>query len=373
MNQFATPSRERSHLFPRQVRSLAMPVTDCDVANALALADIGIGFRAAHLQEMEAWGMDSLQPSITVGSIGAPAQFLQNWLPGFVRIMTAARKIDELIGITTSGSWEDEEVIQGILEPLGEAELYGDYTNIPLSSYNTEWARRTVIRFEKGFKVGTLEEARMGRLKVNTAAEKRAAAALALDIARNRVGFYGFNGGLNRTYGFLNDPSLPAYVTAATGASTFTTWATKTFLEITADIRGMMARLQAASQDTIDVETARITLALATNVAQFLTVTSTYGNSVRQWMKETYPNLRVVSAPELNNANGGANVAYLYPEAVTTDGSTDDGRVWIQVVPARFQTLGVEKQAKAYVEDFTNATAGVMVKRPYAVQRLTGI
>lgn len=369
MNQ----SVERSHLAPRQVRSLAMPATECDVANALALADIGIGFKAAHLQQMAGWAMDALEPSITVGSIGAPAQFLQNWLPGFVRIMTAARKIDELIGITTSGSWEDEEVVQGILEPLGEAELYGDYTNIPLSSYNTEWARRTVVRFEKGFKVGVLEEARMGRLRVNTAAEKRAAAALSLDIARNRVGFFGYNGGQNRTYGFLNDPSLPAYVTAAVGASTFTTWATKTFLEITADIRGMLGRLMAASQDTIDVQTTPITLAVNTGNYQFLTITSEFGNSVLDWLKSAYPKLRVVSAPELTAANGGANVAYMYPESVTADGSTDDGRVWIQVVPARFQTLGVEKQAKAYVEDFTNATAGVMVKRPYAVQRLTGI
>lgn len=367
-------SIERSHLGPRQVRALAMPVGECDVANALALADIGIGFKLAHLQQMESWGMDALTPSLTPSSIGAPAQFLQNWLPGFVRILTAARKIDELIGITTSGRWEDEEVVQGILEPLGEAELYGDYTNIPLSSYNTEWARRTVIRFEKGMKVGALEEARMGRMKVNTAAEKRAAAAMALDIARNRVGFFGYNGGQNRTYGFLNDPSLPAYVTAANGASASPLWSTKTFLEITADLRGMIARLQSASQDTIDPATTGMTLALATNVYQYLTITNVQGyGSVLGWLKETYPRLRVVSAPELNAANGGANVAYLYADSVSDTGSTDDGRVWVQVVPTRFQTLGVDKQAKAYVEDYTNATAGVMLKRPYAVQRLTGI
>jgi hypothetical protein len=35
--------------------------------------------------------------------------------------------------------------------------------------------------------------------------------------------------------------------------------------------------------------------------------------------------------------------------------------------------LGSEKQAKAYVEDYVAATAGVMLKRPYAVARRSGI
>ena len=82
--------------------------------------------------------------------------------------------------------------------------------------------------------------------------------------------------------------------------------------------------------------------------------------------------MRVVSAPQLNAANGGANVFYLYAEHVE-DGASDDSRTWVQVVPAKFQALGVERQAKAYIEDYTNATAGVLLKRPYAVVRYSGI
>ena len=93
---------------------------------------------------------------------------------------------------------------------------------------------------------------------------------------------------------------------------------------------------------------------------------------MREWLRDTYPAVRVVSAPELNGANGGENVFYLYADNVT-DSSTDDGRTFVQIVPTRFMSLGVEQQAKAYVEDYTNATAGVMVKRPYAVVRRSGI
>jgi Uncharacterized protein conserved in bacteria (DUF2184) len=374
----AKPSVVRSQLAGQDVRPVVMTAEDC--ADFQQLAQLGIhlspGFvreQAAHLLGGAAFGMDDAQGLVTTASISNPVQFLQSWLPGFVRVVTAARKIDELIGIMTVGKWDDEEIIQGVLEPLGEAAPYGDYTNVPLSSWNLNFERRTVLRFEKGIKVGLLEDARSARVRVNNAAEKRASASLALDIVRNRVGFYGFNGGANRTYGFLNDPSLPAYVTAAaTGTGSTTTWSTKTFLNITADIRGMFARLQAASQDMIDVEKTSTTLALATNIYQYLSVTSDFGISVRDWMRQTYPKCRIVSAPELNLANGGANVAYLYADSVD-DGGSDGGSTWVQMVPAKFQALGTEKQAKGYIEDFSNATAGVMVKRPYAIQRLTGI
>lgn len=342
-------------------------------ANAIkALAALGIGLDDRSLAGMFA-AMDAnvLTPTVMPGNLGVPVQFLQNWLPGLVRTITQARKIDMLVGISTAGNWEDEEVVQGVLEPTGLAVLYGDYTNVPLSSFNMSYERRGVVRFEQGIRVGALEEARMGRVNVNAATEKRGSAALSLDILRNRVGFYGYNGGANRVFGFLNDPGLPAYVTVAAGTGG-TTWATKTFLEITADIRTAMGALQSQSGDTIDPTDTALVLAVATIASQFLAVTSDFGNSVKSWLAETYPKLRIVTAPELNGANGGANVFYLYPETVQ-DGSTDGGKVFDQIVPTRFQTLGVEQQAKAYIEDYTNATAGVMVKRPWAIVRRSGI
>lgn len=364
-----------SHVFGRDIRPVAMVAEDC--ADYRALAQIGINLPPnfirdqIHAMGLDGMAMDDAQGLVTTASISNPIQFLQTWLPGFVRVLTAARRIDEIVGVTTAGQWDDEEVIQGILEPLGEASSYGDYTNIPLSSWNVNFERRTVLRFEKGIQVGLLEDARSARVRINNAAEKRSAAALALDIIRNRVGFYGYNGGANRTYGFLNDPSLPAYVTAANPGSG-TTWAVKTFLQITADIRGMFARLQSASQDQVDVERSPTTLVLATSVFQYLSVTSDFGISVRDWMAKTYPKCRVISAPELNAANGGANVGYLFADSVE-DGGSDGGATFAQVVPAKFQALGTEKRAKGYVEDFSNATAGIFVKRPFAVQRITGI
>lgn len=377
-------SIEHSHVSARNARPLEMSMGD--VAHYASLAGVGInisnGFvRNAMSALMEGEGMDGnnvgIAPApisgLTSPSIATQIQFLQNWLPGFVRVMTGARKIDLLTGISTSGAWEDEEVVFGVMEGTGIAEPYTDIGNIPLASWNLNWERRTVVRFEKGIMVGRLEELRSARMRVDSAGEKRGYAALALDIQRNRVGFYGYNDGANRTYGYLNDPTLPAYVTVPNGAGGSPTWALKTFLEITADLRVAAAYLRVNSKDSIDPTKTPITLAVATKARESLTVTNVQGTiSVNDWIRSNYPNWRIESAPELDDANGGAAVFYLYAETVD-DGASDNSRVFDQIVPAKFMALGVEKRAKTYVEDYSNATAGVICKRPYAVYRATGI
>jgi hypothetical protein len=369
-------SREQ-YIAPRQVRSLE----GFNASEYRALSRIGITMdnRSVNLlmrgrQAMDALqtGMDAIQPTVTTGSVGTPVQFLQNWLPGFVFVVTAARKIDDLVGLMITGAWEDEQIVQGILERTSSSQPYGDYTNVPLSSWNTNFNYRTVVRFEEGMKVGVLESARAARMLVDDAGMKREAAALALEITRNAVGFYGFNTGDNNTYGFLNDPGLGGYTVVPNGASASPQWSTKTFLEICKDIRTAIQAVRQQSQDTIDPEKVDLTLAVATGSVDYLSTTSDFGISVRDWLKEAYPRVRVVSAPQLNNANAGDNVFYLYADKLD-DMSTDGGRVFIQPVPTKFQVLGVQQLAKAYEEDYSNATAGVMCKRPYAVVRYYGI
>src|SRR5574343_897239 len=196
-----TATAQRSYIGPRQVK--AANITAQDVNDAL-LADLpkyGINLTPNVVRQMiraqeahfAAMGMDSLQGLTTTASITTPIQFLQNWLPGYVNIVTAARKIDALVGIMTAGSWEDEEIVQGVLEHTGSATPYGDYTNVPESSWNANFERRTVVRMEEGLRVGRLEEARASRIRMDSAGEKRNADQLALEIERNKIGFYGYN------------------------------------------------------------------------------------------------------------------------------------------------------------------------------------
>ncbi len=337
------------------------------------LPSIGVGFNRGVLEKAMDYAMDTVLPAgniaqlQTTASISTPIQFLQNWLPGIVEIITAKRSIDELVGRTTIGSWEDEQIVQQVLALTGAAQPYQDTTNAPLASWNQTFVDRTVVRFELGLRVGNLEEARAARVRVDSAAQKRTSAALQLEIQRNLVGFFGYNSGNGKTYGFLNDPNLPAYVNAPNGS-----WATASFAHIQQDILTAFQALRTQSQGRITPNKDAITLALPTSVVDYLATATDFGISVWDWLTKFYPNVRVVDAVQLTGANGGANVLYAYADKVM-DSGTDDQNTFVQVVPATFQMLGIQKLVKGYEEDYSNATAGILTKRPYAVVRYTGL
>lgn len=115
------------------------------------------------------------------------------------------------------------------------------------------------------------------------------------------------------------------------------------------------------------------TLALPAGHETLLNTANAFGMTVKKWLLDNYPNCRIETAPQLSSVNGGVDAFYLYADEVSGDSSEDDRRVWVQMVPAQFMALGVDPQGKRTVEDNTNATAGVMCKRPYAIYRASGI
>lgn len=319
--------------------------------------------------------MDAIQPNVTQAAIPGVIQFMQYWMPGQVFVMTAAREIDNLTGIATMGEFADEQVVQELLEPVGYARPYSDYGNAPLADWNLTFPYRTIVRFELGMRVGILEEERSAKVRVNSGQAKRESCGENLEVTRNLVGFNGYNSGNNNTYGFLNDPGLPAYVSVANGASNATEWSTKTMLEIINDLLVAFATIRTQSKGNIDAKKMATVLAVPTNAIDYLSTPSDLGYSVLKWLADNYPMVRVQDAIQLDNADGagvGGGVFYLYPERVGGR-STDDGRVWVQAVPQKFRVLGVMKLTKGYQEDYANATAGVMLKRPWAVVRFNGV
>jgi len=367
--------RIHSSIGPRQVAPMSLtPHQLATLAkNPGPLRKIGINVHQGRMRQMASYAMDAdITPTLTTPSISTPISFLQEWLSGTVDVVTAARVIDELAGVVTQASWAHEEVVQKIQEMTGEAAEYGDYTNSPQASWNTNQERRTIARGDLAAQIGILEEARAGMFDISDAESKRRAVAESLEIRRNRIGFYGYNNGANRTYGILNDPNLPAYVSLPDGAGGTSNWSDKTFLEIQSDLLTAYSELRTQSQNRIDPQRTPITLAVASNAVDQLTKTPDYGNSVQEWINKNYPNTRIVSVPEFDDAAGGLGVFYMYAENVDNSGS-DGGQTIVQIVPSRMYTLNVVQTEKGYSEGYSNATAGVMVKRPYAVVRYSGV
>ncbi|MBF9664224.1 major capsid family protein, partial [Streptococcus pseudopneumoniae] len=85
------------------------------------------------------------------------------------------------------------------------------------------------------------------------------------------------------TYGFLNDPGLPAYVSVPAGVGG-STWAAKTMDEICGDIRIILGALQDGSKGLVNVRNTPITLALSLAVVNQLTKINAFGMSVEDWL-----------------------------------------------------------------------------------------
>ena len=328
---------------------------------------LGIHYTKHAMDEFRAYAQDAAPTLQTTASNVTPIQFLQYWIPEMVKIVTASRDADDILGRDFAGSWEDEEIVQPVIEYTGKPRVYGDKTTFNLASFNINYETRTIVRFEQDVEVGKLEEARASKQRVNAQAEKRDAAALALAINANDIAFNGYNAGNNKTYGLLNDPNLPAYTAFAQGSASSTTWASKTFNEIVTDIKAMMSALRVRSGNNFKPERDASTLALSVAVVdQLQTVNQLGGTSVMEWLNKTYPRCRVTSAVQLDGANSTANVAYLFADTI------DGKKVIAQYMQDALRLVGVEQKAKGFLECYSNATAGVMLRMPIGLVRFTG-
>ncbi len=313
---------------------------------------------------------------VTTPSNGTPVQFLQEFLPGVVNILTVVRKADQVAPVVTAGEWHLEEVILKTMEHTSNPELYSDHGGLPLVSFNETYETRQVVRFELGIQHAQLADARAAATGTSPQNEKRQALAEGFEILRNDIAFNGFNVGTGKTYGILNDPTLPSYVTVATGTGGDTTWATKTAVEIINDLSTAIHALEIQAGGHVDPTMNSIDLEIPLAFNSYLTRSDgsfNNGMTAMEWLNKNYPSITVTTVPQFNEANSGENVFYL--KAVSVDNSgTDGGESMIQVVPAKMRALGSVPNAKGGVtEGYTSALAGVFTKRPYSVVRYSDI
>lgn len=372
--------------------------------DASKVAKLGVGLpRVNDLMVQQMMAMDASPiPPVTEPQTGVALQFLQTWLQGIIYIITVARKCDVLAPVMMVGRWSDHEIVQQVLEHLGTVGIYKDHGDVPLTSWNLTYERRSIVRFELGMQVQRLEDDRGNSISVNTAMEKRASIALAFEMLRNDVFFHGYAQGGLKIYGMLNDPNLPNFCEVQAGTGGSTEWAKKTVDEKISDILTALRMLRVQSGANIDPKSTPLILALPVSVVDLFHEVdgkNTFGYTVQKWLSENYPNIRIEAIPQFDKAMGcpangvaknawntvavdnpnngsnavdGKNIFYLYAESVAGTG-TDDGKTMLQLVPSKIQPLNTVMTMKGFDEGYTSALAGCFVKRGYAVVRFFGI
>ena len=262
--------------------------------SSLKKAGFGVATMDAQIAAQSAYNMPILN------------QFLQSWLPGAVRMFTAPRRSEELMGFTQAGGFADETIVARFLEMFGFTQNYGDLADVPRAGYNIEYLTRQIVRFQGGIQTDRLESERMSKIGVSDIEEKRASLARSFAVTENLVAFNGFSG--LKCYGFLNDPNLPAYVpVASTGSGSSPLWSTKTWDNKRLDILASVTALFTQTKTAFNPRTEAFTWAVPTAVSIGLTDINTYGLSLEDWTKQQFPNIRIIPIPELDGAASTLN------------------------------------------------------------------
>ena len=311
---------------------------------------------------------DSIQPSQYPATNFVPYQYLTNLDPSYVANIMVALAAEEAMGSRIYGDWADESIIFQTREHQSDPQLYSIGNNIQTSDLNLRLVERSIVRIQMALDAPMLDVERTSKMNVDLISELRTAAMRGISLKLDQISFNGFNDGINKTYGMLNDPDLFPFFTLPTGD-----WAsTGTYDTITADIRAMVAELMNRSLGNIDPKKVPCTLAVALNSYTGLDVTSIYGNSVMDFIRKTYPMMEVMSVPRFNSAVSSLNAVYLYANSFN-DGYSPNGEVFSNVYQSKFRVMGTFIDYNGTVkESYMAASCGATVRRPQAVVNAAG-
>jgi hypothetical protein len=230
---------------------------------------------------------------VTVTSGGIP-WFLANWLdPKVIPILVSPMMAGEIAGETMKGDWTTETAMFLSAEATGETSAYGDYSQSGSSSVNVNYPQRQNFLFQCFMQWGQREVARFGLAKLDWVSQNQQSNALTLMKSLNFMYFYGVANLEN--YGLINDPFLPPPLTPTFSWLTNSSATANTIYQ---DVVRMFIQLQMQSNGTVRLDD-RMVLAMSPENAVALREVTLYNtNSVEQLLKQNFPNLRIVTAPE---------------------------------------------------------------------------
>lgn len=238
--------------------------------------------------------MDVQSELVTVSNAGIP-WFMLNWQdPKIIAILLTPMMAAEIAGERLVGNWAMETAMFRTAEAVGQTSAYGDYADGGgATNVNVNFPQRQNFLFQSFMQYGELELARWGEAQIDWAAQQQVANVLALKKALNYLYFYGVSGLEN--YGLLNDPSLPPALTATfswlnSGSATANT--------IYQDVVRMFIQLQIQAQGTVRMDDPMVLAMSPQQVIALDFITQYNTNTVRALLKQNFPNLRIVTAPE---------------------------------------------------------------------------
>lgn len=296
---------------------------------------------------------------VTGANAGIPIIFT-TWVdPAAIEILVSPMMATKIVGETGKGTWVDDVAMFKVTEATGEVSSYGDYSRSGSTDVNYNFPQRQNYLFQAFLQYGDREVARAAKAKINLASDKQRANALAMNKALNYMYFYGVANLQN--YGLLNDPNLQ---TPIAPQYSWLTSPNATALTIYQDVVRLYALLQEQSRGVVQNDMP-MTLAMSNLNAVMLNEVTTYNtNSVLMLLKQNYPNLKLVTAPEYTTPSG--ELVQLIVDRIEGEPTAECAFSTKMMAHRTIQQVSSIEQKR------TSGGWGTIVRRPFAIAQMLG-
>ena len=299
---------------------------------------------------------------VTTPNTTVPVEVLAYIDTEVTEILTAPRRARELFDEEKKGTWTTAYEKWRVAELTGSTQPYSDYANGTTSGVNNEWQTRAQYLFQTSITVGDLEQELSAEARINLLADKQRAAATIIDIDANKFALLGVAD--RDIYGVLNDPNLPAAITATAGASGSTNWASKTTLEIYNDILDLFQTLVSQSAGLIDASTP-LKLAVSPEISVLLGKSTEFGITVKSLLDQYFGSITIVVVPELHTTT--SETAMLIAPRVAGQ------KTGVIAFSEKLRTGRVVYDMSSLRQKWVSSTYGAIIKMPFAIAQMTAI
>jgi hypothetical protein len=302
------------------------------------------------------------QPLVTSPNAGVLAMLTTMIDPKLIQVLLQPLKAEEVYGVIKKGDWVTDTIAFSMMEFTGETAAYGDFNESGRSDVNANWPQRQNFLWQTITEWGERELERMALAKIDLAAQKNLSSANTINRMANLVAFYGVSGLQN--YGGLNDPSLSAALTPATKAAGGTSWKNALPTEILADIQAGYTQLVTQTGSNVDLEMP-MTLGMHSISQNYFANTNSFGLTARGMVKEVFPNLKVVTAPQYLSGT-----TYSYQLIVD---EMDGQRTCESAFSEKMRAHRIVPSMSSYRQKKTAGAWGTIIYRPIGITTMAGI
>lgn len=322
--------------------------------------------------------MDAAGTLVTDPNSAIPAMLTTAIDPDVIRIVFTPLQIAKILGgEKKAGDWLEETRMFPVVEETGEVSSYDDFSSNGRAGVNFNYPQFQSYLYQTIVGYGEREVERAGLMRINYVSELQGAAASLLNRFGNLAYAFGITGLQN--YGLLNNPYLSAYLSPAVKAWGGTTWfngntPAATANEVYNDILAVVTQLISQTNGAVDMD-APMTLALSPQSQLAMKFTNAFGVSVAALLKDGFPNMKVVSAPQYGqksaiNPQGYSSVGNAFQVIIDT---IDGQKVAYPAFNEKLRSHKLIPELSSWKQKMTSGVWGTITRMPMGIAGMLGV